>query len=54
MRGEICDKWSKLSTQEIQELRSYDDLVAKVQAKYALERRQAQSEVDAFAKGRRL
>ena len=31
-----------------------DDLVAKVQTKYALDKVQAQKDVDAFAKGRQL
>jgi len=36
------------------DLKDKDDLVAKVQAKYALDRSQAQRDVDAFAKGRAL
>lgn len=54
MRGEICGKWSKISTREVLALRSNDDLVSQVQSKYALRRAEAQSEVDAFAKGRCL
>lgn len=54
MRGEICGKWSKITAQEVRALRSNDDLVSHVQAKYELGRPEAQSEVDAFAKGRRL
>ncbi len=54
MRGEICGKWSKISAQEVLALRSNDDLVSQVQSKYALGRPEAQSEVNAFAKGRRL
>lgn len=54
IRGEICSKWSKLSAQEILDLKSIDDLVNQVQSKYQLGRLQAQSEVDAFAKGRQL
>jgi hypothetical protein len=54
LRGEIGAKWSKLSAREILDLKSNEDLVAQVQAKYQLNRSQAQSEVDAFTKGRRL
>jgi hypothetical protein len=66
MRGEIQQKWgkfstqeiaalkSKFSTQEIAALKSKDDLVAQVQTKYALDKSQAQRDVDAFAKGRQL
>lgn len=54
MRGEIGGKWSKLSEQEILDLKSNDDLIKRIQSKYHLERLQAQSEVDAFAKGRQL
>lgn len=54
MRGEICGKWSKFRSQDIIDLKSNDDLVTQVQSKYGLQRPQAQSEVDNFAKGRRL
>lgn len=54
MRGEIQQKWGKFSAQEIAGLKDKDDLVAKVQAKYALDSAQAQRDVDAFAKGRGL
>jgi hypothetical protein len=54
MRGEIGGKWSKLTAREVLDLKSNDDLVDQVQSKYQLSRPQAQSEVDAFAKGRRL
>ena len=54
MRGEIGSRWSKLSAQEVLDLESNDDLIRQVQSKYCLERHQAQSEVDAFARGRRL
>jgi len=52
MRQEIAAKWAKFSTQEIADLKDKDDLVAKVQGKYALDK--AQRDVDAFAKGRAL
>ena len=54
MRGEIQQKWSKFSAQEITALKDKDDLVVQVQAKYALDKTQAQRDVDAFARGRRL
>lgn len=54
MRGEIQRKWGKFSVHEIAALESKDDLVAQVQTKYQLEKTQAQSDVDAFAKGRQL
>ena len=54
MRGEIEQKWGKFSAQEITALKDKDDLVAQVQAKYTLDKNQAQRDVDAFAKGRQL
>ena len=54
MRGEIQKQWSKFTYVEISALKSKDDLVAQVQTKYALDRAQAQKDVDAFAKGRQL
>jgi len=54
MRGEIRQKWGKLSAQEIAALKDKDDLVAQVQAKYSLDKTQAQRDVDAFARGRQL
>jgi hypothetical protein len=54
MRGEIQQKWGKFSMQEISALKDKDDLVAQVQTKYALDKTQAQRDVDAFAKGRQL
>jgi uncharacterized protein YjbJ (UPF0337 family) len=54
MRGEIQQKWGKFTAQEITALKDKDDLVAQVQTKYALDKAQAQRDVDAFAKGRQL
>jgi len=54
MRGEIVRRWGKFSDQEIADRKDKDDLVARVQAKYQLERSKAQRDVDAFAKGRQL
>jgi len=47
-------KYGKLTDREITVLNDKNDLVAKVQPKYRLDRPQAQSAVDAFAKGRQL
>ena len=54
MRGDIQKQWSKFTYAEVTALKSRDDLVAQVQAKYALDKPQAQKDVDAFAKGRQL
>ena len=54
MRGEIQHKWGKFSAQEIAALKDKNDLVDKVQSKYQLDKARAQSDVDAFAKGRQL
>ena len=54
MRGEIQKQWSKFTYAEVSALKSKDELVAQVQAKYALDTTQAQKDVDAFAKGRQL
>ena len=54
MRGEIAQKWSKFTPQDVAALKSKDDLVTEVQSKYQLDRPQAQKDVDAFAKGRQL
>ena len=47
-------KWGKFNSQEIAALKNKDDLVAQVQTKYALDKAQAQKDVDSFAKGRQL
>ena len=54
MRSEIQVRWGKFSSQEIAALKDKDQLVAQVQTKYALDKAQAQKDVDAFAKGRQL
>jgi hypothetical protein len=54
MRGEIQQKWGKFSAEEISALKDKNDLVALLQARYALDKVQAQRDVDAFAKGRQL
>ena len=54
MRGDIQKQWSKITYAEVSALKSRDELVAQVQSKYALDKVQAQKDVDAFAKGRQL
>lgn len=54
MRAEIQQKWGKFDAQEITALKDREDLVAKLQVKYQLDKLQAQRDVDAFAKGRQL
>jgi len=54
MRGEIQQKWGKFSAHEVTALKDKDELVTQVQAKYQLDKTQAQRDVDAFAKGRQF
>ena len=54
MRSEIAIKWPKFSQEEVRDLKNTDDLVSQVQAKYQLDKAQAQKDVDAFANGRQL
>ena len=49
---EISGKWGKFSEQDLSELKSKDDLVTQVAAKYSLDNAQAQRDVDAMMKGR--
>jgi hypothetical protein len=51
---EIGAKWGKFSEQDLSSLASKDDLVAQLVAKYGLEIIEAQNEVDAILRGRRL
>ena len=54
MQKEIKAKWDKFSDQELTSLKSRDDLVTQVVAKYGFERPQAQRDVDALLKGREI
>jgi hypothetical protein len=54
MRDDIQKQWAKFTYADVSALKSKDDLVAEVQKKYALDKAQAQKDVDAFAKGRQL
>jgi hypothetical protein len=51
---EISAKWDKFSAQDLSALKSKDDLVKQVVAKYGLEQGQAQRDVDALMKGRQI
>ncbi len=51
---EICAKWSKFSEQDASALKSNDDLVTQVVAKYGTEQAQAKRDVDALMKGRQV
>ncbi|HEX2839652.1 hypothetical protein [Hyphomicrobium sp.] len=54
MRNDIAGKWPKFDATEIANLKDKDDLVARLQSKYGLDKAQAQKDVDAFANGRQL
>ena len=51
---DIGAKWSKFSQQELGALKSKDDLVTQVVAKYSIDKAQAQRDVDAVMKGRQI
>jgi hypothetical protein len=51
---EIGAKWGKFSEQDLSALKSKDDVVTQVVAKYGLEKAQAQRDVDALMKGRQI
>jgi hypothetical protein len=51
---EIETKWSKFSQQDLSGLKSRDDVVTQVVAKYGTEKGQAQRDVDALMKGRQI
>jgi hypothetical protein len=54
MRGDIAQRWGKFSADEIAALKDKDDLITQIQSKYSIERAQALTDVDSFAKGRPL
>jgi hypothetical protein len=54
MRRDIEQKWGKFSAREIAALKDNDDLVMQIQAKYQLDKAQAQRDVAEFAQGRQL
>ncbi|HSV26127.1 MAG TPA: hypothetical protein VLJ17_24270 [Xanthobacteraceae bacterium] len=51
---EIGAKWNKFSEQDLSSLKSKDDLVTQVVAKYGLEKGQVQRDVDTLLKGRQI
>ena len=51
---EIRTKWTKFSEQDLSALKGNDDLVTQLAAKYSLDKRQAQRDVDALMKGRHI
>jgi len=51
---DIRAKWDKFSEQDMSALKDRDDLVTQVVAKYALDKAQAQRDVDAVLKGRQI
>jgi ornithine carbamoyltransferase len=51
---DIGAKWDKFSEQELSAIKSRDDVVTQVVAKYGVEQAQAQRDVDAVLKGRQI
>ena len=51
---DIGAKWNKFSEQELGALKSKDELVRQVVAKYSIDKAQAQRDVDALMKGRQI
>ncbi len=51
---DIGSKWSKFSKHDLSALKSNDDLVTQLAAKYGLDKAQAQRDVDALMKGRQI
>jgi hypothetical protein len=49
---DIRAKWNKFSEQDVSALKSKDELVAEVVARYGMEKTQAQRDVDSVLKGR--
>jgi hypothetical protein len=52
--NKIRSKWSKFSEQDLSALKSNDDVVSQLVAKYGLEQAQAQRDVDALLQNRQL
>lgn len=51
---DIRVKWGKFSEQELTDLKSNDDLVTQLVAKYGLDKAAAQRDADAMRKGRNI
>jgi hypothetical protein len=54
MLNAIGEKWSKFSKQELSDLKTNDELVTQVVARYGVEKVAAQRDVDALMNGRNL
>ena len=52
--NKIRSKWSKFSEQDLSALKSKDDVVSQLVAKYGLEQAQAQRDVDTLMEDRQL
>lgn len=52
--GDIRLKWGKFTDQELKELKSNDDLVSQLVAKYGLDKAKAQRDVDVLRAGRNI
>ena len=51
---DISSRWGKFSEQELDALKSTDDLVTQIVAKYSIEKAQAQRDVDSLLNGRQI
>jgi hypothetical protein len=52
--NKIRSKWGKFTEQDLSALKSKDDIVSQLVAKYGLEQAQAQRDVDTLMEGRQL
>ena len=52
--NEIGTKWNRFSRQELFDLKTNDELVTQIVAKYGIEKAAAQHDVDALMDGRNL
>ena len=50
--ADLRQRWDKLNDRELAAIKSRRDLVRQIQAKYGLDRMQAQTNVDVWAAGR--
>jgi uncharacterized protein YjbJ (UPF0337 family) len=52
--GDIRTTWGKFSEDDLSRLRSNDDLVTEIAARYNIDKAQAQRDVDAMMRGRQI
>jgi hypothetical protein len=52
--NDIRAKWGKFSEDDLSRLRSNNDLVNEIAARYHIDKKQAQSDVDAMMRGRKI